>query len=80
MQITSGEQHLHVAAADSAPGFDELAYDIAQRFGAPDSGPVPVVMNDWNPDWDTVYPFSAVRRWTMSFDIVEFLTHGDFSS
>ncbi|KAJ3545708.1 hypothetical protein NM688_g5597 [Phlebia brevispora] len=57
--ITSGEQHLHVGAADSAPGFGELAYDIAQRFGAPNSGPVPVVMNDWNPDWDTIYPFSA---------------------
>ncbi|GJE93217.1 M28 family metallopeptidase [Phanerochaete sordida] len=57
--ITSQEQHLHVAAADSAPGFDALAHDIAERFGAPGVPPAPVVMTEWNADWDTIYPFSA---------------------
>lgn len=67
MQITSQEQHLHIGTADSAPGFDEMAYEISQRFGIPDVEPARVVMNDWNADWDTIYPFSAVRvvpfRW-----------------
>ncbi|KAI0718042.1 hypothetical protein C8T65DRAFT_706971 [Cerioporus squamosus] len=44
--ITSEEQHLHVAAADAAPGFHSLAADIAKQFGVPG-------------DWDTMYPFSA---------------------
>ncbi len=61
MQITSEEQHLHIAAADGAPGFHSLAADIAKAFSTPDVTPTSVVMNDWNSDWDTVYPFSAVR-------------------
>ena len=59
-QITSEEQHLHVAAADAAPGFHSLAWDIAKEFSVPDATPTTVVMNDWNSDWDTMYPFSAV--------------------
>ncbi|EIW58152.1 uncharacterized protein TRAVEDRAFT_28892 [Trametes versicolor FP-101664 SS1] len=57
--ITSEEQHLHIAAADGAPGFHSLAADIAKAFSTPDVTPTSVVMNDWNSDWDTVYPFSA---------------------
>ncbi|KAI0705019.1 hypothetical protein C8T65DRAFT_653452 [Cerioporus squamosus] len=57
--ITSEEQHLHVAAADAAPGFHSLARDIAQEFGVPGVTPTTVVMNDWNSDWETMYPFSA---------------------
>ncbi|KAI0091617.1 hypothetical protein BDY19DRAFT_983891 [Irpex rosettiformis] len=57
--ITSGEQNLHVGAADSAPGFNVLAHDIAERFGVPGAPPKYVAMNDWNPEWDTIYPFSA---------------------
>ncbi|EKM50065.1 uncharacterized protein PHACADRAFT_153387 [Phanerochaete carnosa HHB-10118-sp] len=57
--ITSQEQHLHIAAADSAPGFDALAHDIAERFGVSGVPPTPVIMNDWNADWDTIYPFST---------------------
>ncbi|KAI0684198.1 hypothetical protein BC835DRAFT_1523949 [Cytidiella melzeri] len=57
--ITSGEQHLHIGSADGAPGFDLLTLGIAERFGAPDVAPKHVVMNDWNAEWDTVYPFSA---------------------
>ncbi|TBU47465.1 hypothetical protein BD309DRAFT_855887 [Dichomitus squalens] len=57
--ITSAEQHLHVAAADGAPGFHDLARDIAKEFSVPGVTPTTVVMNDWNSDWDTIYPFSA---------------------
>lgn len=57
--ITSTEQHLHIGAADSAPGFHELVHDISQQFGAPGIAPDYVVMDDWNADWDTIYPFSA---------------------
>ncbi|RDX50882.1 hypothetical protein OH76DRAFT_1555381 [Lentinus brumalis] len=57
--ITSEEQHLHVAAADAAPGFHSLAADIAKEFGVPGVTPTTVVMDDWNSDWDTMYPFSA---------------------
>ncbi|KAI0343326.1 hypothetical protein BDW22DRAFT_1394270 [Trametopsis cervina] len=57
--ITSGEQHLHVGSADSAPGFDIIAKDIAQQFGTPGVPPAFVEMDDWNPEWDAIYPFSA---------------------
>lgn len=61
VKITSQEQHLHFAAADSAPGFEVLVHDLAQSFGLPEA-PLPqsIVMDDWNADWDVVYPFSAV--------------------
>ncbi|KAI0358143.1 hypothetical protein OH77DRAFT_1421438 [Trametes cingulata] len=57
--ITSEEQHLHVAAADGAPGFHDLAVKIAEEFSVPGTTPTTVVMDDWNSDWDTMYPFSA---------------------
>ena len=60
VQITSEEQHLHVSAADAAPGFHNLAVDIAKEFSVPGTTPESIVMNDWNSDWDTMYPFSAV--------------------
>ena len=47
--------------ADGAPGFGALANDIAEEFGLPGVGPTSVEMDDWNGDWDTTYPFSAVR-------------------
>ncbi|KAI0332654.1 hypothetical protein GY45DRAFT_1344453 [Cubamyces sp. BRFM 1775] len=56
--ITSEEQHLHVAAADGAPGFHDLAADIAKEFSTPDVTPATVDMDEWNSDWDTIYPFS----------------------
>lgn len=60
-KITSHEQHLHFAAADGAPGFEPLVHDLAQKFGLPEAPlPQPITMNDWNADWDVVYPFSAV--------------------
>ncbi|EEB08932.1 peptidase [Schizosaccharomyces japonicus yFS275] len=54
--ITSGEFSLHIATADTAPGFEKLVDDISNEFSA-----VPAVANnvdDWNSDWDTIYPFS----------------------
>ncbi|EMD39116.1 hypothetical protein CERSUDRAFT_104381 [Gelatoporia subvermispora B] len=56
---TSLEQHLHIGAADGAPGFDELAKGVAQRFSVPGVAPKPVTMDEYNGDWDILYPFSA---------------------
>lgn len=57
--LNTREQHLHIAAADGAPGFDDLVHDITAHFGANGVPPKAVVMDDWNGDWDTLYPFSA---------------------
>ncbi|CCM00596.1 uncharacterized protein FIBRA_02632 [Fibroporia radiculosa] len=57
--VTTQEQHLHVAAADGAPGFELLAQSIAQEFSVPGAIPAPMNMSAWNNDWDTLYPFSA---------------------
>lgn len=57
--LNTREQHLHIAAADGAPGFDDLVHDITAHFGADGVPPKAVVMDDWNSDWDTLYPFSA---------------------
>ncbi|KAF8991054.1 hypothetical protein BDQ17DRAFT_1401943 [Cyathus striatus] len=57
--ITSHEQHLHMSTGDGAPGFKELVHEIADEFARGEKGPDPVVMDDYNPDWDLLYPFSA---------------------
>ncbi|TFK20267.1 hypothetical protein FA15DRAFT_673638 [Coprinopsis marcescibilis] len=57
--VTTNEQHLHLAAADGAPGFDLLVEEIVREFGTTEHAPAPVVMNDHNSDWDSLYPFSA---------------------
>ncbi|KAF5379478.1 hypothetical protein D9615_006633 [Tricholomella constricta] len=66
--ITTHEQHLHIADADGAPGFELLATDIMNEFVARRPGATantssleltPVVMDDYNSDWDPLYPFSA---------------------
>lgn len=54
---------MHIAAADGAPGFEQLAHAIALEFGASDVAPLPVTMGDDNYDWDVLYPFSAVCRY-----------------
>jgi hypothetical protein len=66
-QLVTQEQHLHIAAADGAPGFNELVYEIADKFGADDVPPKAIVMDDYNNDWDTLYPFSAVRTSHLCF-------------
>jgi len=57
--VTTNEHHLHLAAADGAPGFELLVKDIAEEFGATGDMPAPVIMDDYNNDWDILYPFSA---------------------
>ncbi|KAG8734211.1 hypothetical protein FRC10_011815 [Ceratobasidium sp. 414] len=56
--ITSGEYSLQLGTADAAPGFDNLVTELAGEFGAAGAVPTINVMNDWNPDWDVLYPFS----------------------
>ncbi|TCD68032.1 hypothetical protein EIP91_011643 [Steccherinum ochraceum] len=56
--ITTSEQHLHIAAADGAPGFHELAHDFAKEFSLPGVAPTTNAVDNWNGDWDTLYPFS----------------------
>ncbi|KAJ7197735.1 hypothetical protein GGX14DRAFT_470744 [Mycena pura] len=57
--VTTHEHHLHIAAADGAPGFPALVEDIAGAFAGSQSAARAVVMNDYNADWDALYPFSA---------------------
>ena len=59
--ITSHERHLHVGAADSAPGFGRLVNDIVANFvhGVIGTQAVLEDMHDWNGDWGILYPFSA---------------------
>ena len=37
--------------------------DIVKDFGVTDVAPSPVVMDDYNSDWDSLYPFSSVSFW-----------------
>ncbi|KAG9308049.1 hypothetical protein JVU11DRAFT_12616 [Chiua virens] len=57
--LVTQEQHLHIAAADGAPGFDDLVHDIADKFGADSTPPKAIIMDDYINDWDALYPFSA---------------------
>ena len=61
--MTSSEHHLHIAAADAAPGFTSLVQEIAGEFGLAQAeseeeearnDPLDVVMNEYNPDWDAL--------------------------
>ncbi|QRW27808.1 Peptidase family M28 protein [Rhizoctonia solani] len=55
--ITSGEYTLQLGSADAAPGFEALVNELAAEFGAPGAKPTLNVMDDWNLDWDVLYPF-----------------------
>ncbi|TFK48370.1 hypothetical protein OE88DRAFT_1684387 [Heliocybe sulcata] len=57
--VTSGEQHLHVAAADGAPGFREFVHSMAGTFDVNGAAPVERSLGDWDSEWDVLYPFSA---------------------
>jgi hypothetical protein len=50
---------LHIAGADGAPGYELLVEDLAKEFSTTHVLPQPVVMDDYNSDWDILYPFSA---------------------
>jgi hypothetical protein len=64
--VTTGERSLHVAAADGAPGLEGLVRHVARVFGEREGAEegerelVPVQMDGYNSDWDTLYPFSSV--------------------
>jgi len=77
-QITTHEQHLHLAAADGAPGFEILVEDIVKEFGTTDVAPAPVVMDDYNSDWDSIYPFSAVSCSNLLYRRVANTSHSSF--
>jgi hypothetical protein len=49
-----------MAACDAAPDFQQLVDQIATEFGAPHELAAAVEMDDRNPDWDVLYPFSQV--------------------
>ncbi|KAF7323535.1 Peptide hydrolase [Mycena kentingensis (nom. inval.)] len=57
--VTTSEYHLHVATADGAPGFPALVQDIAALVAGDQAVAETVAMNDYNGDWDPLYPFSA---------------------
>lgn len=57
--VTSAEQHLHIAAADAAPGFDTLVHSMAEQFDAHGKPPTSRQLSDWDSEWDVLYPFSA---------------------
>ena len=58
--ITSGEWFANVGAADPAPGFEALANELQSQFGiASESQAELKVMNDYNSDFDILYPVSA---------------------
>ncbi|KAJ8519321.1 hypothetical protein ONZ45_g3731 [Pleurotus djamor] len=57
--ITSQEQHLHIAAADAAPGFEDLVRSMAKTFAVGEESLSLELMHDHNPDWAPLYPFSA---------------------
>ncbi|KIO07538.1 hypothetical protein M404DRAFT_997720 [Pisolithus tinctorius Marx 270] len=57
--MMTGDQHLHIATADGAPGFDTLVHAMAERFGVEGVPPRRVIMDDHNGDWDILYPFST---------------------
>jgi len=58
--ITTQEQHLHIASADSASGFPQLAQRIAEEWSVPGATPMLMNMDAWNNDWDVMYPVTAV--------------------
>ncbi|THH08417.1 hypothetical protein EW146_g8997 [Bondarzewia mesenterica] len=57
--VVTHERYLHIGTADGAPGFDTLVNEIAAEFGGVGVAAVQEEMNDWNGDWDILYPFSA---------------------
>ncbi|KAH7098555.1 hypothetical protein BKA62DRAFT_712707 [Auriculariales sp. MPI-PUGE-AT-0066] len=67
--VTSNELTLHVGGADRAGGMPQLAMEIAEEFGVKGSQATSVVMDDWNTEWDHLYPFSAfIKPHTIKLD------------
>ncbi|KAG6844823.1 hypothetical protein H0H87_003390 [Tephrocybe sp. NHM501043] len=61
------QQSLHIATADGAPGFELLANQIVDEFvlsrgGDASAALTSMVMDDYNSEWDSLYPFSAFLK------------------
>ncbi|SNX83965.1 uncharacterized protein MEPE_02673 [Melanopsichium pennsylvanicum] len=58
--ITSNEWFINVGSADPAPGFKALANELQAQFGISSQTRAELMeMNDYNPDFDILYPVSA---------------------
>lgn len=51
---------MNIGTSDSAPKFDLLVQDIAAFVSKNTTSATAVDMHEYNPDWDVIYPFSAV--------------------
>jgi len=56
---TTGSEHLHMAAADPSAGFAALVEELSGQFGVASISAEKAEVNDWNSEWDILYPFSA---------------------
>ncbi|GAC98044.1 hypothetical protein PHSY_005632 [Pseudozyma hubeiensis SY62] len=58
--ITSNEWFMNVGSADPAPGFKALSNELQSQLGLPTESQASLMeMNDYNPDFDILYPVSA---------------------
>lgn len=58
--ITSNQWFMNVGAADPAPGFKALSDELQSQFGISSESQASLMeMNDYNPDFDILYPVSA---------------------
>jgi hypothetical protein len=60
LQTTTGSEHLHMAAADPSAGFAALVEELSGQFSLAGVSAEKAEVNDWNSEWDILYPFSAV--------------------
>ena len=62
-KVTSNEVFLGVGTADISPNFEDIANNIASFVKKNTSATATAnVMNEYNGDWDVMYPFSTVRQ------------------
>ena len=57
--ITSGEWFMNLGSADPAPGFAKLVSEVHASLGIPGQAAELVEMNEYNSDFDILYPVSA---------------------
>ncbi len=57
--VTSGDNHLHIAQMDRGPGFPDLLSRLHTRYGHAHRPLTPNPREGDNSDWDILYPISA---------------------
>lgn len=57
--VTSGDNHLHIAQMDRGPGFQDILQRLHDRYGLPHHPITPNPRSEENSDWDVLYPISA---------------------